>query len=133
MSRVLINVGNPRSSDHGETTEFEAAFADGTKELLSCRLDTFAKIIVKLRNFAQAAAKMREGYTARVALVSPFEVNRVTDSAVAQNGMIAIEFGVTEGMPIQLAMTQDMARRTMELLGRSLAQAMDPQSRPRRN
>lgn len=133
MVRKLQNVSSPRSTDQGLSTVFKASFADGSGEEISCDSGHLDKIIVRLRGFAYAAAMLRERLPEHYATINPFEVRSVDQPVLGHNGMIALQFQVTEGMPIQLAMTADLAKTMMELVEPVLDLAKDPRNRPRGN
>lgn len=135
MPRELTAIGGSQSRDKGASAEFEAIFSDGI-EWLQCRAENLTKINAKLMRLAQACFEFRRTEGTKLEKLSPFIATGISNWAAGygtHGNDVAIEVQVTEGLPIQLAMSPIVARQTIEFLETALRAHSDPQIRPRRN
>jgi hypothetical protein len=93
------------------------------------------KLLGNIRQYGAMAdaSRIKPGASA-LDVSAPYVVALVDRGAHSDDGLtIAIEFGVSDGFPIQLAMTPDQARETIEILQHELTLATNTPPPDRRN
>jgi hypothetical protein len=123
--RVVIQVKNGGYSHGGHTVIFDFSFQDGSVEQFRCPADAYGKLVSELRSLGQLAEQVRRtapGQTMEV--IRPYLATN-SRTAVASGGEIMVRFSTPEGIPVDIAMPQTLARETVERLQIALEQAQN--------
>jgi hypothetical protein len=121
MHKVKGGVTSGGPAQHGHSLQFTIQCEDGD-HAFECRDDQLPKMIVHLRHFGELAARLRQAQPGTLMeLNSVFTVSNVMRTGHTPDGkQVAIEFGIQDGFPMQLTMTPDQVRKTIEFLEEEL-------------
>jgi len=130
-ARPIKNIINGGVVEAGHGVFFTFLLQDDTQESFHCGYDLVPKLIGNLRQYGSMAQQTRSPVAGRsMELASPYRVAKITRAAHSDDGkVIVFEAAVTDGFPVQLAMSLDQARQTIELLQTELTLAASPTDR----
>jgi hypothetical protein len=115
--KVINGIPEAGQADYGQAIRFRLSYEGGDSQFFYCSANFFPKLLTGLNMAGGLAAKTRSaGPGGTLDLVTPVQMTKMTRTGQFVDGQIAIEFGTDMGFPMQLAMSRDLARRTIELL-----------------
>ena len=112
-------------ADNGDVVLFQLVYKDGSAEKFAFDSEVGQMLLGNLRGYAEEAAKTRASGTSKVAEgTAPYRVTNILRAGPSVDGtMVSVEFATASGFPLALAMTNDQAKQTVELLQRSIQAA----------
>ena len=119
----ISGVGQCEVKDFGHSVQFELMLETGAPQAFVCGYEAMPKLVAGLKATAVAAEKMRNSQPGQ--LVELVQAYRATGSQTGygQNRTIVIRFGTTEGLPIQIEMTRQIAEDTIGRLQTALTES----------
>ena len=135
QSREFIGITNGGAAEGGNTVYFELQFEGDERVVFNCDHSLIPKLLGDIRQYGAIADSVRrnEGKPP-IEVCVPYFVETVTRAGHSEDGkVIALQLKAEEGFPLEIAMTPDQARLTIELLQTALIAAAKPPGRDRRN
>lgn len=135
QSREFIGITNGGAAEGGNTVFFELQFEGDERVVFNCDHSLVGKLLGNIRQYGAIADSVRrnEGKPP-VEVCVPYFLETVTRAGHSEDGKtIALQMVAEEGFPLEVAMTPDQARLTIELLQTALVEAAKPPRPDRRN
>lgn len=96
---------------------FQLTYQTGAREFFFCPAELISRLLIRLSLAGERANQMRDaGNGAAIETAAPLRMTSAEKTRQFRDGSIAFKFGCDMGFPIQLSMTRDQARQTIELL-----------------
>lgn len=135
IARTIKNIIKGGAVNAGHGVFFTLLFDDESQESYHCDFGLMPKLLGNLKQYATMADAVRTHEKAgELSVSAPYIVDRISNSGHGNNGqIIALEVVVSDGFPIELAMSPDLARQTIERLEMELRRAADVPPPDRRN
>jgi hypothetical protein len=111
------------SANGGEQTFFKFEYRNLSQQTFSCATVLMPKVINSLRAYAQTAdterVRLKGGQPGPAA---PYFVTTLSNSAHSDDGkFVVVQFATMDGIPMDLAMSPQLARETIAALQREIA------------
>jgi hypothetical protein len=111
------------SANGGELTFFKFEYKNLSQQTFSCATILMPKVINSLRAYAQTAdterVRLKGGQPGPAA---PYFVTTLSNSAHSDDGkFVVVQFATMDGIPMDLAMSPQLARETIAALQREIA------------
>jgi hypothetical protein len=135
QSREFIGITNGGAAEGGNTVFFELQFAGDERVVFNCDHSLIGKLLGNIRQYGAMADSVRKNdgkppLEVRV----PYFIETVARAGHSEDGKtIALQMVAEEGFPLEIAMTPDQARLTIQLLQTALIEAAKPPRPDRRN
>jgi len=118
--RTIKSIVRSASIEAGHAIQVDLEFADTTRESLRCGAHVAPNLVQALIQAGATAAKQRSAAPHQsFDVVDPY---RATDcrTAAAHDGRLVLEYSTQSVVPVQIAMTPSLARKTIEQLEAAL-------------
>jgi hypothetical protein len=113
--REIKRVVETRAVDHGHAIEVELEYRDGSIETIKCPFERAGMLVHGITNATVVAERMRSTQPKqKISLEVTYDVTEVHTGPSVDGKKIALRFQTTLGSPAILAMSLDLARRTIE-------------------
>ena len=119
------------SSDLGDEIQLETTIEDGSLVVLRSEYRDVPRLMLAIREGA-AIAEQKQNLIpdSEIRMFSPWEATAVDTGLSPQGDLVGLHYQTTEGVPIELALSKELARETVERLSAELDN-LDRGQRPR--
>jgi hypothetical protein len=108
---------------YGHAVRFDLRFEDGSVEAFHCDHACFNKLLTSLKGLGKIAEQKRlqTSPKQKFEVVDPYRAETVRAGSTPDGTQLSIQFGTSDGMPLDVAMPRSMAEQLVDKLQRVLA------------
>jgi hypothetical protein len=132
MTKTIKRVVTAGAIEHGHGIQIELEFTDGSPEILRCEphiAPSIARAVLEASAVAEMQRKLQPGEGIEIEI--PYQATDLLVARARDNRSLAIKFLTKVGVPLVVAMTPNLARKTIERLSAQLNNlGKTPPSRP---
>src|SRR5437764_106430 len=132
LGRKCINIVGGGCASDGHAVTFVLEFEGGTRERVFCDYELMPLLVGNLTHYASMAAESQTRMPQNTRMfATPYHVTKLVRSGHSPDGRIVVlELDTNHGFPLQIAMTPEQSRQTIEALQIESLEAAPQQERP---
>jgi hypothetical protein len=121
MAKTFHDLMQGRTIKGGHFAEFDIKFTDKTTETIEVPAEKLSMLATFIQTASTVAERMRNAQPGQsISTEVPYHATKAVAGRSIDGKQVAVRFATSIGAPILVAMTPDLARRTISLLTREL-------------